>query len=181
MSRYIISRMSTDLLVAFVLLGGLIVINTVGVAMVLLQMPGTWLILAATAMVAWLRTGSISSYTLLALLLLAIVGEAVETATAARQARRAGASRGAALVAMLGAAVGAILGTFVMPVVGTLAGACAGAGLGALGVTRMNGGNWEDARDIGVAAAKGRLWGTLGKMAVACVMWFIALLAVVVQ
>jgi uncharacterized protein YqgC (DUF456 family) len=174
--------MPTDLLVAFVLMGGLIVINTVGVAMVLLQMPGTWLIFFSTAAVAWFRwsNGSIGWLTLAVLLLLAVVGEIVETATAARHTRKAGGSWVAAIMAMIGAIFGAILGSFILPPVGTLAGACAGAGLGALGFTRASGSSWDDSRDIGIAAAKGRFWGTLAKVGIACVMWFVSLLAVVI-
>ena len=176
--------MATEVLIGFVVMGGLIVINTVGVAMVLLQMPGTWLIFLATAAAAWIRweQSTIGWIPLAMLLLLAICGEIVETASTATTTRKAGGSWIATIVAMVGALFGAIAGQILIPipVAGAVAGACAGAGLGAMSVTRIGGATWDDSRGVGVAAAKGRFWGTLAKVSVACLMWFVSLMAVLI-
>jgi len=61
----------------------LLLVNACGVLLVALQLPGTWLMLGATVAVAWWRWdgwsgGLITGWTLLALVVLAILGELVE-------------------------------------------------------------------------------------------------------
>ena len=67
------------LLMVLLLLG----VNALGVLMVALQLPGTWLMLAATALFAWWRWddggfAAIGGWVLLTLLGMAIIGEIVE-------------------------------------------------------------------------------------------------------
>ena len=68
----------TTLLVTVSIL--LLLVNAGGVVLVLLQLPGTWLMLAATAGVAAWRWEHqlITVWTLIALTLLALLGELVE-------------------------------------------------------------------------------------------------------
>ena len=70
----------------------LIAVSFVCLLTVLLTLPGTWLMLAATALVAWLRWDQrmISPWTLAALLVLAIAGELLEMVASSAGARRAG-------------------------------------------------------------------------------------------
>jgi uncharacterized protein YqgC (DUF456 family) len=89
----------------------LLVINAAGVALVMCQLPGTWVILlSTTAYTWWSGQGVISVYTLAGLLLLAVVAELLELLSAAAGAARAGGTRRGAALALIGAVVGAIGG-----------------------------------------------------------------------
>jgi hypothetical protein len=85
----------------------------------------------------------------------------------------------------VGGIVGAIVGTLllastlVLTLVGTIAGGCIGAGIGAVLGDRWAGRTWRQASTAGRGAAVGKLFGTMGKVAVAATMWAVILLAVV--
>ncbi len=160
----------------------LLLINAAAVALVLLQLQGTWLILLATTALAWWRweDQTISAWTLGWLLALAVLGELIELLSASVGSARVGGSRRGALLALVGGVAGAILGSFVMPVVGTVAGACVGAGMGSYGGDRWAGRSTDQAAHAGREAAKGRFVGTIAKVAVAVVMWVVVALALVI-
>ena len=113
----------------------LIAVSLLCLMSILLTLPGTWLMLVAAALTAWLRWGQqmISPWTLVVLLGLAIIGEVLETLASSAGAKRAGASRWGGFGAFLGGIVGAIAGTFAIPVplFGSLIGACLGSAGGA--------------------------------------------------
>lgn len=164
----------------------LLLVNAVGVLLVALQLPGTWLILLATVSVAWWRwdAGAIGWWALGALVLLAISGEVLEFIAGAWGARRAGASKRAAVTATICGVIGAILGAMllsVVPVLGTLFGALLGAATGA-GIGSILGDLWagrefRPALQAGKGAAIGRFMGALGKVAIAAVMWLVVVVA----
>ncbi len=110
----------------------LLLVNAAGVVLVMLQLPGTWLIVVATAAMALWPATEIGWLWVAVLLALAGVGELIEFLASAHGARKAGATRRAAVGSLIGGVVGAIVCTFLIPiiVVGTLIGACAGAGIG---------------------------------------------------
>lgn len=159
-----------------------------GWLLTLFSLPGTWLIVVAAAIysylvpdhwrvdVGWLSVGI--------LLALAVLGEVIETMTAAVGARRAGARKSSAFLALCGSFLGGIFGGvlgFPLPVIGPLIAVLVGASLGAMGGA-MIGEQWhgrpaEENWQVGKAAFWGRLWGTVGKMAVASVMVVIVLMA----
>lgn len=160
-----------------------LLLNALGVLLVVLQLPGTWLMLVATALLAWWYYEPqplISVWTLGALLALAVIGELFETAAAAHGSRKAGGTKTGAIISIFGAIVGAIVGTVVIliPVVGTVLGACVGAGLGAIVGDLMRGRRLVDAGAAGRGAAVGRFWGTIGKTVVAVIMWVVTAVAV---
>lgn len=176
-------------------LGLLLLVNAAGVLMVLFQLPGTWLILTATGVAFWLlRDSQILGWWLVAVLLvLAILGEIVETASGAIGSRRSGGSRRGALLsvptAIVGAAVGAAVAgsltlafLWVVPVwlVIVMAGGALGAAAGAALGDRLAGRTWTDAGRAGYGAAMGRLWGTVGKLLIAAVMWAAVVTAIFV-
>lgn len=169
-----------DQVLEYSAIAGLLLVNAVGVFLVALQMPGTWLMLVVSALFAWWQPDRVGVWILLVLLALAIVGEIIETFAAAAGASKAGGSKRGAVLAVVLSIVGAILGTALIPIplVGTIVGACVGAGLGSIAGDRWAGRTWEQARQAGRGAAIGKLWGTLGKIAVAALMW--ALIAVAV-
>jgi uncharacterized protein YqgC (DUF456 family) len=169
--------------VIYLALALLVIVNAAGVFMVVLQLPGTWLMLLATGLVAWWQPNQIGWAVLAVMLLLAVMGELVEALLASAKARRAGGSRRGALLAIVGGIVGAVVGTILLPVpvVGTLTGACVGAGGGALAGDRLAGRSWSRAWTAGAAAARGRLWATVLKLIIALAMWAIATVAVFVR
>jgi len=159
-----------------------ILLNAGCVLMVAFQLPGTWLMLALTAAVAWWRwgQGTIGIETLVTMSFLAVIGEVIETVGGSAAAGKAGASKRGMLGALVGAVFGAICGTLFIPipVAGTLMGACLGSGAGAITGDRWAGRPWAGAWNAGRAATVGRFRATLGKLAVAVVMWLVATVAI---
>lgn len=103
-----------------------------GVLLTAVRLPGTWLILLAALLYGWydgwLRvTGSV----LALLAAIAVIGEGVEFASSAIVAKRAGASRKAAIGALIGGFAGMFAFTIPLPIVGTMIGAALGCFLGA--------------------------------------------------
>lgn len=175
-----LAQTDTNYLIAAIL----VLLNTIWLALLVLGLPGTWLILLSTIIAAWLQWDTtvpaadqvIGLYVLLSLLGLAVLGEILEFIAGAAGARKAGGSAKGALAAIVGGIIGAIVGTVLIPipVLGTLLGAAAGAGLAALGVELAEGRPLEASVRVGVGAGVGRLLGTLYKLVVGVVMWFLA-------
>jgi uncharacterized protein len=116
-------------------------------------------------------TAAIGRHTVIAVVVLAALGEIIELAAGTLGVARTGGSRRSALLALAGSLVGSVLGVVVgvpIPVVGSViaavffaaVGAMAGAILGELSVGRAPSAGWQ----AGKAAFWGRLAGTLGKM-----------------
>jgi len=147
----------------------------------LVTVPGNWLIAGLAALFAWLAPagdGRGITWTTVAVLLgLAVLGEVVEFAASAAGAAKQGASKRGVALSMLGAMVGSmlglmvgtpipILGQFVMALLGGAVGAFAGAYLG----EAWKGREHEERVAAGRGAFSGRIWGTIGKLAVGAVM-----------
>jgi uncharacterized protein YqgC (DUF456 family) len=145
----------------------------------LLQLPGIWIMLIATAIYAYLTGGRyIGPWTLTTLAVVALVAETVETLAAAAGARRAGASKTAMLFSIIGAIVGGFTLTFIpIPVVGTLVGVCLGAFLGATLAEVAKGRSRVQSFRSGWGAAAGRLVGTIIKASGGAAMLLIAAIA----
>ncbi|WP_432799994.1 DUF456 family protein [Poriferisphaera sp. WC338] len=171
-----------------IVLIGLVLVNSLGVVMVVFQLPGNWLMLAATAAVAiwkWndATLGHISIWALVIMLVLAVIGEVLEFAAGMVGAQKAGASkRGTALALVMGI-VGAIVGTFLIPIpiVGTLVGAALGSGIGAFGGDLWAGKTIGLAFQGGKGAAIGRLLGSVAKVVISVIMWVVALIAILIH
>ncbi|MBX7169038.1 MAG: DUF456 domain-containing protein [Pirellulales bacterium] len=163
-----------------------------GWVMVLLAMPGTWLIVGCAALYAWLVRDDAFwdvGWPVVAVLLgLAVLGEIAETVAGALGVARAGGSRRGMLLALLGSLLGAIVGIVVgvpVPVVGQLIAAVVFAGIGAT-IGAILGEQWkgrtlEASLNIGLAAFWGRVLGTLSKVIVASAMVVVALAALVTR
>ncbi len=160
-----------------------IFLNLAGVFMVLLQLPGTWLMLLVTGTWAWWYWDeqAIGIWTLASLLGLAILGEIVETFAGVVTSKKAKSSKRSIALGIVGGIAGAILGTGFIPVplFGTLIGACIGAGVAAMLGDHWAGRTWDEVKVAGKAAAHGRLWGTLGKIVIAAIMWIVATTAMI--
>lgn len=165
----------------------LVVLNTVWLVSVVFGLPGTWLMVLTTAIIAWLQWApgvpaaqqAIGMWTLLALLGLATLGEVLEFIAGAAGAKKAGGSAKGAIAAIVGGVIGAIVGTFAIPipVLGSLLGAAAGAGVGAWGIELAGGKTMESSVRIGWGAGVGRLLGTVYKLIVGVAIWLVAGLA----
>lgn len=165
----------------------LLLINVCAWGSTFVTLPGNWFIVAATALFAWLvhppEGGGIGWWTVGALVALAAIGEVIEfVAGAAGAAKQGGSRRGMVLAiagSLVGSLAGSVLGTFIpIPVVGTLLGAIGGGAIGAFGGAYA-GESWkgktsEERMAVSTAALVGRLFGTVGKLAVGVVMVVIA-------
>ena len=155
----------------------LVLVNVVWLATTLLTLPGNWLMVGTTALVAWWQwdAGMFHPVTLLAVVLLAVVGEVLEFFASAAGVRRAGGSRWGALGSVLGALGGAIAGTVLLPVplVGSLVGACLGACAGAWVFELSIGRGQGPSIKAGVGAGGGRLLATGVKLALGAIIWTI--------
>jgi uncharacterized protein len=153
-------------------------LNVVWLALVALGLPGTWLMVATAAGVAWWQAarGSpnplFSLWTLIAATALAALGEFAEFAAGAAGARRTGATKRGARGALIGGLVGALLGTAIpVPVIGSLLGAGAGAAIGAAFAEFSGGRRVDDSLRAGVGAGIGRLAGSLVKLVIGALIW----------
>lgn len=159
----------------------LLIVNALGVFLVTMSLPGTWLIICATAAVAWWQweAGLFGWPSLSILVGLAFLGEVLELVASALGARNAGGTVWGSVGALLGGVAGGILGTFLIPivVVGSILGAALGAFGGALLGEASAGRSVETSLASGRGAFWGRLAGTLYKLLVAVVMWTVVAFA----
>ena len=149
----------------------------------LVTLPGNWFIVGLVALFAYLlpaESGGGITWTAVAVLLcLAVLGEAIEFAASAAGAAKKGASKRSVALSIVGAGVGSIagiaiglpipipvIGSFIMALVGGAAGAFFGAYLGEAWKGRPH----ELRIEAGRGAFTGRIWGTVGKLAVGVVM-----------
>lgn len=145
---------------------------------VLLGLPGVWLLLLSVTLYGWATHWNyIGWHGLAALLILAILSEVLEFFAAGVAAKQAGGGERASIGAIVGAFVGGLVSTFVVPVpvLGTLAGLCAGAFAGALILEQSRDRRPLHLLRVGFSAARGRLLGTLLKIALALAMFLVAL------
>jgi uncharacterized protein len=156
----------------------------------LVGLPGNWLIVAAVALYAWLigpdAATALGWPAVIAILVLAIIGEVVEFAAGALGVTAVGGSRRGALLAIVGSMIGGILGLFVglpIPVIGSLIAAIVFGGLGALAGAVVGetwkGHDFDTSLEIGKAAFVGRVLGIAGKMIICTLLVVVALAAVI--
>jgi len=165
----------------------LVVVNLACLALNIFQLPGNWLMVATTALVAWWRWDKsrgvgdqmFSVYVLAAMVVLAAAGEVLEFVAGAAGAKKYGASRWGSAAALAGGLVGGVAGAFVIPVpvAGSLIGACGGACLGAWAVELGRGGKMDRSLRAGLGAGAGRLLGTVIKIALGAAIWVIVAVA----
>ncbi len=157
----------------------LILLNAFWLALVPFAFPGNWLIVITTALFAWWRAedGMFSPYVLIAITVLALLGELVEFLGGVLGAKKAGARFRGSLGALIGAFIGAVVGTFIVPVLGTILGSCAGAALGACVFELTGGRPIEDSVRSGFGAGLGWFLGTTTKISLGILIWLIVAVA----
>ncbi|MEN6334312.1 MAG: DUF456 domain-containing protein [Phycisphaerales bacterium] len=159
----------------------LVLLNGLWLILVVFGLPGNWLMALMTALFAWWRwdEGLFSGWTLIAVAVLALIGEAIEFLAGMVGARKAGASWQASIVGLFGALVGAVMGTvvFPVPIVGTILGTCLGAGICVWAVETSRGEHPQRSMQRAVGAGVGKFLGIVGKLAVGVVIWLIIAIA----
>jgi len=156
----------------------LLLISLASLALVTVTLPGLWIMTAAAAIYSLApHQHRLGHKALLALFLLALLGEIIEFTAGGAAAKKAGGSRRAAIGAILGAIVGGIVGSFVLPLVLTIVGICVGSFIGAAAVQFLDGGEALQSLRVGFGAAKGRFLGVVWKFAIGILMLFLILIA----
>ncbi len=167
------------LAVLFFLLGGVCVV------LVVVQLPGTWMLLGLAAIVeyadaVYLPEGEQQTFGLWVLvgcLAIAVIGEIIEFIAGAAGAKKGGSStRG-----MVGALIGGIVGIFIftplfffVPIFGAFLGAVLGTFVGAI-VGELTGGQTtiKGTMKPAIGATIGRVVGTTSKVGIAIAMWLV--------
>jgi uncharacterized protein YqgC (DUF456 family) len=152
-------------------------IGLVGLVLIPLGLPGLWVILLGILGYGWLtdfRTIGVGLLTII--LLLAVIGEAVEAWVGYRFAKRYGGSSRAGWGALVGGLVGAIVGVPV-PLIGSVIGGFVGAFAGAALFEYSRARHSEGAVKAGWGAMLGRAVAAAVKMAVGVVMVVIGVFA----
>jgi uncharacterized protein YqgC (DUF456 family) len=140
----------------------LLAVSLAGVGIVVVNLPGLWLIVASLGVYVLLTHHEFASWrTLLAMLIAAAVAEYLEFTSSGRSARRAGASRRGIWGGILGSIIGgiALTGLIPIPILGTIIGLLVGAFAGALIGEFSGGTHIGKSLEIGASAAKGRAAG----------------------
>ncbi len=159
----------------------LIVASCIAWLLSLVTLPGNWLIVGFAALFAWLVPVTdgrgVSWVVVIGLLVLATFGEVVEFMAGAAGAAKKGASKRSVILSIVGAMIGSIVGLTIgtpVPVIGSFVMAVGGGALGAFAGAYL-GEAWKGRPEehrvaAGKGAFSGRLWGTMGKLAVGAVM-----------
>jgi uncharacterized protein YqgC (DUF456 family) len=165
----------------------LVLLNTAWLGLELLGLPGNWLMVGTTVLLAWWRWNQpkpaggqmLGPWTLCVIAALALSAEVLEFLTGAIGAQKAGATKRGAFGAIAGGFVGGLVGTAAipLPVIGTLAGACIGACAGAWLLELAGGATLHKAFGAGIGGGLGRLAGRLIRLAIAGAIWLIAAVA----
>jgi uncharacterized protein YqgC (DUF456 family) len=168
----------------------LVIVLLVGWILNVFGLPGNWTSFGAVAIYAYVIPPDhrvwVSWWVVVAVLVLAILGEMVETFASAAGAAKMGGSRRGAVLAIIGSFVGGIAGVFIgfpIPVVGSLIAVILFASVGALGGAMLGeywkGRDWDTTWRVGEAAFWGRLLGTVGKIALGSVIVVLVVFALV--
>jgi uncharacterized protein YqgC (DUF456 family) len=158
----------------------LLVTDLCGIVLAAFTLPGLWLMVAGAAIYAWLTGGHfIGWHSLIALLLLALIGEIVEVFLGGAGAKKAGASGWGIAGGLIGGIVGGICLTSLIPIpiLGTVIGICLGCFAGAFAVELLMGQTLSQSVKIGFGAATGKLTGIIGKVLIGLLMFGITMIA----
>jgi len=171
-------------IVLYYVIGSVFVVMGLGcLVLVVIQLPGTWIVLGLATLVhwadmLWIAPDSSSAWGWWAIGIgagLALFGEVVEFAAGALGAKAGGGSKRSAWGAIIGGFIGAIIGSILLPIIGTLIGAIVGCFLGAL-LGEMSGQNASTAKESvkpAIGATIGRVLGTTCKVLIGVLVWVV--------
>ncbi len=156
-----------------------LVTGLTGLVMVVLALPGIWLMVLAAGICWWWQPEIIGAPTFITLAVIAIFSEAIEMIASAAGVKRFGGTKRGAMGAIIGTMLGAILGSVFIPilVLGTILGGIVGAGAGALMVERgVVQKSWKDSLKSGSGAAIGRTISIFVKLGLVICAWLVFLI-----
>lgn len=154
----------------YLLLALLILACLAGIVLAVLQLPGVWLMMAAAAGYDWhYGWQRIGWKWLVALAAFAGLAELFDSLAGVVAAKKAGASRRAAIGALIGGFVGMLVFSLPVPVAGTIIGGLLGCFFGALVAELSQRRDLSAGARVGLFAAIGRLIGLVAKTSAALV------------
>ncbi len=161
----------------FVILGGVCVV------LVVVQLPGTWLLLGVAAVIEYIDRlylpqddgQTFGWWVLGGCLGLAVIGEIIEFVAGAAGAKKGGSSTRGMVGALIGGIVGIFLFTplfFFIPIFGAFFGAILGTFVGAIiGELTAEQATIKGSMKPAIGATIGRVLGTMSKIGIAMAMW----------
>ncbi|MFA6186984.1 MAG: DUF456 domain-containing protein [Phycisphaerae bacterium] len=157
----------------------LTIVNAIWLGLNFFVLPGNWLMIITVILFAVWQKGVFSVYTIIAAIVLAVIGEIIEFVSGAGGAKVGGGGKKAMAAAIVGAIIGAIVGTIIIPipVIGTLLGAALGAGGVVLIVEKKSGRAFDKSLKSATGAGVGQLLGTFAKFIVGVIIWLVFLIA----
>lgn len=171
--------------IAYVVASLFFILGAGCVLLVVLQLPGTWIMLALAVIIEWADQLYLSDpapmtfgwWALGTALVLTGIGELLELVAGAAGAKGGGATKRGIIGSLIGGIVGAIGLTFFIPVpiVGTLIGAVVGSFMGAV-IAEVTGPQPRTVRDSmkpAIGASIGRVLGTFAKLGVCIIVWLV--------
>ena len=152
-----------------------------GLFLSVLQLPGTWLIVASSFAYSWYYGWErVEIPWLIGIVGIAIVAEVLEMASGVIAAKRGGASKRATWYGLFGGLAGALLLSIPVPLFGTLVGAAIGCFAGAFLAELQEGRGAQAGTKSGMFTAIGRTIGSMLKMFVAVIISSIVLVSALV-
>lgn len=149
------------------------------VLLVLITMPGTWILLAVVLVFQAFQGDLVEWSTLGVCAGLAMLGEIIEVVASALGATKVGGSKRAAVGSIVGALVGAVVAAPWLFPISPILGGAVGAGLGALMAEKtIKERGWKHSAKVGTGAAVGRLIATVCKSAIAAIVAIIIMYTV---
>ena len=157
----------------------LIIVNAFWLMLGVSSLPGNWLMIITTILFALWQKNIFSVYTIIAAIVLAVIGEILEFIAGAAGTKAAGGGKKAMAAAIIGAIVGAIVGTVIIPIpiFGTLLGSAIGAALAVLFVERKGGKELKQSLKIATGAGLGRFVGLGAKFIAGVIIWLVFAIA----
>jgi uncharacterized protein YqgC (DUF456 family) len=147
----------------------LILVLLLGLVMIPFGLPGTWIIVGAALGYSILVPGSISMFTVIAVAVLAVIGEVIEFTLTAKYTKKYGGSSRASWGAIIGGMVGAFMGVPV-PIIGSVIGAFIGAFVGAFVAELSRGTGGAGATRVATGALIGRALASAVKVGIGVAM-----------
>lgn len=135
----------------------------IGVLLVIVGLPGLWVIVGATAVYAW-ATHEISWTAFATFLILSLLAEVFEAVVGAWGAKKYGGTKWGMVGAVLGGILGAILLSPLLPLAGSIIGAFLGSFAGAFILEYMTDRDYQRARQAGKGAFLGKTAAVVVKM-----------------
>jgi hypothetical protein len=153
----------------------LAIVNAFWLALGFFAMPGNWLMIITTILFALWQRNIFSVYTIIAAVILAVIGEIIEFFAGAGGAKAAGGGKNTMVAAIIGAIGGAVLGTVLIPIpiLGTLLGASIGAGLAVLIAERKAGKELKQSLKTATGAGLGQIFGATAKIIIGLAIWLL--------